>query len=147
MAREQNPRDKGIGSLWGSTWEARRGRQARQLVRGKFCLGPNVTEALGSVLLSPSRWQCVNSDGSDFLDENFAGYRAGRVTAHQRDSSYIGVICPFIESPTMYVLCGEETYPGVMWPGWPASSLAPDAPVHPAVPCAQIHKGLDGGQT
>ena len=31
-----------------------------------------------------SRWQCVNSDGSGSLDENFAGYRAGRVTAHQR---------------------------------------------------------------
>ena len=111
-------------------------------MRGKFCLGPNVTEALGSVLLSPSRWQCVNSDGSGSLDENFAGYRAG-----SKGIGQIGIICPFIDSPTMHVLCCEEAYPRAMWSAWQASPLAPDAPVHPAVPCAQIHEGLDGAQT
>lgn len=100
--REQNPRDNKIGSrrrCRGSTWEARRGRQARQLVRGKFCLWPNVSEALGPVPLSPSRWQCVNSDGSGSLDENLAGCRAGR------GSSHIGVIYPSLESATLRVLC------------------------------------------
>lgn len=47
--REQNPRDKGIGSrrrcggVLGKPEEA-----GRKLVRGKFCLGSNLTEALES---------------------------------------------------------------------------------------------------
>lgn len=118
-------------------------------MRYKFCLGPNLSIASGSLLLTPSRWQCVYGSGLGSLDENFAGYRKGRnhCSSYRRASSHTGIICPPIESPTMCVPCGRYAYPGALWSTRLTPSLFPGGPVHPALPCTQVHEGLDGGQT
>lgn len=117
------------------------GGQKRQAdkVRCKFCLKPNLGVALGSLFLGTSRWQCVYGDGSGSLDENFAGYRAGRnhcssksQQSHRGHLSSYGVthyVCALLRrglSKSAVANMGS-TFPHPRWSISPCSSLCSDS--------------------